>query len=39
MDKAFNKSRADDRKEWLSKYDKDNVLDTKNERNMFKRFY
>ena len=29
MDKAFNKSRADDRKVWLSKYNKDNVLDTK----------
>lgn len=29
MDKAFNKLRADDRKDWLSNYDKNNVLDTK----------
>ena len=28
---AFNKKRADDRKEWLSKYDKDEVLDYKEE--------
>jgi len=28
---AFNKKRADDRKEWLSKYDKDDVLDYKDE--------
>lgn len=28
---AFNKKRADDRKEWLSKYDKDDVLDYKEE--------
>jgi DNA topoisomerase-2 len=27
IDLAFNKKRADDRKEWLSKYDKENVLD------------
>ena len=29
LDLAFNKSRADDRKEWLSKYEKDTVLDYK----------
>jgi hypothetical protein len=28
IDLAFNKSRADDRKEWLSGYDKQNVLDS-----------
>jgi DNA topoisomerase-2 len=28
---AFNKKRADDRKEWLSKYNKDEVLDYKEE--------
>ncbi len=28
---AFNKKRADDRKEWLSKYDKNDVLDYKEE--------
>ena len=27
MDLAFNKKRADDRKDWLANYDKDNVLD------------
>lgn len=27
LDLAFNKKRADDRKEWLMKYDRDNVLD------------
>lgn len=27
IDLAFNKKRADDRKEWLMKYDKDDVLD------------
>lgn len=30
MDKAFNKLRADDRKVWLSNYDKDRRLETKN---------
>ena len=29
IDKAFNKGRADDRKDWLGNYDKDNVLDNK----------
>jgi DNA gyrase/topoisomerase IV subunit B len=29
LDLAFNKKRADDRKEWLMKYDRDNVLDYK----------
>jgi DNA topoisomerase II len=28
IDKVFNKTRADDRKEWLGKYDKDKRLDT-----------
>mgnify|MGYP003338277591 CR=1 FL=1 len=28
---AFNKKRADDRKEWLAKYDKSKVLDYKEE--------
>ena len=27
IDKAFNKNRADDRKDWLGNYQKDNVLD------------
>ena len=27
VDKAFNKTRADDRKEWLGGYDKDARLD------------
>tara|TARA_B100001093_G_scaffold83901_1_gene75439 strand:+ start:21578 stop:25045 length:3468 start_codon:yes stop_codon:yes gene_type:complete len=27
IDKVFNKGRADDRKDWLGNYDKDNVLD------------
>jgi len=31
IDLAFNKKRADDRKEWLSKYDKNDVLDYKEE--------
>jgi DNA topoisomerase-2 len=31
LDLAFNKKRADDRKEWLMKYDRDNVLDYKND--------
>jgi DNA topoisomerase-2 len=30
IDLAFNKKRADDRKEWLANYDKDNVLDYTN---------
>jgi DNA topoisomerase-2 len=30
LDLAFNKKRADDRKEWLANYDKDNVLDYTN---------
>lgn len=29
IDLAFNKKRADDRKDWLANYDKDNVLDYK----------
>ena len=28
IDKVFNKDRADDRKEWLEKYNRDNVLET-----------
>lgn len=28
IDKIFNKKRTDDRKEWLSRYDKDSFLDT-----------
>ena len=28
IDKVFNKDRADDRKEWLEHYDRDNVLET-----------
>lgn len=31
LDLAFNKKRADDRKEWLMKYDRDDVLDYKND--------
>jgi DNA topoisomerase-2 len=31
IDKVFNKTRADDRKEWLGKYDKDKRLDTTND--------
>ena len=31
LDLAFNKKRADDRKEWLMKYDRNNVLDYKND--------
>ena len=27
LDKAFNKDRADDRKKWLTKYDKDDIID------------
>jgi DNA topoisomerase-2 len=27
VDKAFNKNRADDRKRWLKKYDKNNIID------------
>lgn len=30
IDLAFNKKRADDRKDWLANYDKDNVLDYNN---------
>ena len=29
IDLAFNKSRADDRKTWLSTYNRDNILDLK----------
>jgi DNA topoisomerase-2 len=38
IDLAFNKKRADDRKEWLANYDKDNVLDYKNLEVDFKTF-
>ena len=31
IDKVFNKKRADDRKSWLSHYDRDNFLDTNQE--------
>jgi DNA topoisomerase-2 len=31
IDLAFNKKRADDRKEWLMKYNRDNVLDYKDD--------
>ena len=29
LDRVFNKKRADDRKDWLRSYDKDDILDTK----------
>jgi len=35
---AFNKKRADDRKEWLSNYNKNDVLDYKNEEISFETF-
>jgi DNA topoisomerase-2 len=35
---AFNKKRADDRKEWLGKYDKNNVLDYTEEEVSFETF-
>ena len=38
IDLAFNKKRADDRKEWLANYDKDNVLDYTNLEVDFKTF-
>jgi DNA topoisomerase-2 len=38
IDLAFNKKRADDRKEWLANYDKDNVLDYTNPIVDFKTF-
>ena len=38
IDLAFNKKRADDRKDWLANYDKDNVLDYKNLEVDFKTF-
>jgi DNA topoisomerase-2 len=38
IDLAFNKKRADDRKEWLANYDKDNVLDYTNPVVDFKTF-
>ena len=38
IDLAFNKKRADDRKEWLANYDKDNVLDYTNLEIDFKTF-
>lgn len=38
IDLAFNKKRADDRKEWLANYDKDNVLDYTNPEVDFKTF-
>jgi len=38
IDLAFNKKRADDRKEWLANYDKDNVLDYTNLEINFKTF-
>ena len=38
IDMAFNKKRADDRKDWLANYDKDNVLDYTNMEVDFKTF-
>jgi DNA topoisomerase-2 len=38
IDLAFNKKRADDRKEWLANYDKDDVLDYTNLKVDFKTF-
>jgi DNA topoisomerase-2 len=38
IDMAFNKKRADDRKDWLANYDKDNVLDYTNLEVDFKTF-
>ena len=38
IDLAFNKKRADDRKDWLANYDKDNVLDYTNLEVNFKTF-
>jgi DNA gyrase/topoisomerase IV subunit B len=38
IDLAFNKKRADDRKDWLANYDKDNVLDYANMNVDFKTF-
>jgi DNA topoisomerase-2 len=38
IDLAFNKKRADDRKDWLANYDKDNVLDYTNLEIDFKTF-
>jgi DNA topoisomerase-2 len=38
IDLAFNKKRADDRKDWLANYDKDNVLDYTNLEVDFKTF-
>ncbi len=38
LDKVFNKSRADDRKLWLSNYNKECVLDTNNESISYKDF-
>ena len=38
IDLAFNKKRADDRKDWLANYDKDDVLDYKNMEVDFKTF-
>ena len=38
IDKAFNKGRADDRKDWLGNYEKDNVLDNKKKKVTYKDF-
>ena len=38
IDKVFNKSRADDRKDWLANYDKDAVLNPSNNRVRFEDF-
>ena len=38
LDLAFNKKLADDRKSWLSRYDKDNVLDYKNPKVSYSEF-
>jgi len=38
IDLAFNKKRADDRKDWLCNYDKDKIVDIKSGSISFKRF-
>ena len=38
IDKVFNKTRADDRKDWLANYDKDLVLDPENNKVRFEDF-
>jgi DNA topoisomerase-2 len=38
LDLAFNNSRSDDRKEWLAKYDSNNILDSNTEEIYFNEF-